>query len=120
MNRVEPAEWKLVTDLIEERFGLTFDGVRGEILHSKLQPRLRAQIESFRSRTAHHTAATTKGTRTHPAMAWGMASWKKRYGARINGPTPVIPAPERPNTFPNIRPWLAAANRARSAPENAT
>ena len=28
MNGVEPAEWKLVTDLIEERFGLTFDGVQ--------------------------------------------------------------------------------------------
>src|SRR3954469_18028608 len=41
MSRVEPAEWKLVTDLIEERFGLTFDGVRGEILQARLQPRLR-------------------------------------------------------------------------------
>jgi chemotaxis protein methyltransferase CheR len=50
MSRVEPAEWKLVTDLIEERFGLTFDGVRGEILQSRLQPRLRAhRLESLRS-----------------------------------------------------------------------
>jgi len=50
MSRVEPAEWKLVTDLIEERFGLTFDGVRGEILQARLQPRLRAhRLDSLRS-----------------------------------------------------------------------
>ena len=50
MSRVEPAEWKLVTDLIEERFGLTFDGVRGEILQARLQPRLRThRLDSLRS-----------------------------------------------------------------------
>jgi chemotaxis methyl-accepting protein methylase len=50
MSRVEPAEWKLVTDLIEERFGLTFDGVRGEILQARLQPRLRVhRLDSLRS-----------------------------------------------------------------------
>jgi len=37
----DPAELKLLTDLIEERFGLTFQGIRLEILESKLRPRLR-------------------------------------------------------------------------------
>jgi len=41
MSRFEAAEWKLLTDLIQERFGLTFDGVRCEILESRLEPRLR-------------------------------------------------------------------------------
>jgi chemotaxis protein methyltransferase CheR len=35
------AELKLLTDLIEERFGLAFQGIRLEILESKLRPRLR-------------------------------------------------------------------------------
>jgi chemotaxis protein methyltransferase CheR len=35
------AELKLLTDLIEERFGLAFQGIRLEILESKLKPRLR-------------------------------------------------------------------------------
>jgi len=38
----DQAELKLLTDLIEERFGLTFQGIRLEILESKLRPRLRA------------------------------------------------------------------------------
>jgi chemotaxis protein methyltransferase CheR len=37
----DQAELKLLTDLIEERFGLTFQGIRLEILESKLRPRLR-------------------------------------------------------------------------------
>jgi chemotaxis protein methyltransferase CheR len=37
----DQAEVKLLTDLIEERFGLTFQGIRREILESKLRPRLR-------------------------------------------------------------------------------
>jgi chemotaxis protein methyltransferase CheR len=37
----DPAELKLLTDLIEERFGLAFQGIRLEILESKLRPRLR-------------------------------------------------------------------------------
>lgn len=40
MSRFEAAEWKLLTDLIRDRFGLTFDGIRGEILESRLKPRL--------------------------------------------------------------------------------
>lgn len=42
MSRFETAEWKLLTDVIQERFGLTFDGVRCEILEARLRPRLRA------------------------------------------------------------------------------
>jgi chemotaxis protein methyltransferase CheR len=50
MNRSDAVEWKLITDLIEERFGLIFDGVRGDILESRLQPRLRAlRLDSLRA-----------------------------------------------------------------------
>ena len=50
MSRADAAEWKLVTDLLEERFGLSFAGVRGEILESRLQPRLRAhRLDSLRA-----------------------------------------------------------------------
>ena len=42
MSRFETAEWKLLTDVIQERFGLTFGGVRCEILESRLRPRLHA------------------------------------------------------------------------------
>jgi chemotaxis protein methyltransferase CheR len=41
VTAVDPAELKLLTDLIEQRFGLTFQGIRQEILASKLGPRLR-------------------------------------------------------------------------------
>lgn len=41
MTRYEAADWKLVTDLIQDRFGLTFDGIRCEILEARLQPRMR-------------------------------------------------------------------------------
>jgi len=37
----QPADLKLLGDLIQERFGLTFDGVRQEILAARLQPRMR-------------------------------------------------------------------------------
>lgn len=42
MSRFETAEWKLLTDVIQERFGLTFGGVRCEILEARLRPRMRA------------------------------------------------------------------------------
>ena len=42
MSRFETAEWKLLTDVIQERFGLTFSGVRCEILEARLRPRMRA------------------------------------------------------------------------------
>jgi chemotaxis protein methyltransferase CheR len=35
-------EWKLLLDLLEERFGLAFDGVRREFLASRLLPRVEA------------------------------------------------------------------------------
>lgn len=41
MNPVEAADWKLLTDLIQAQFGLSFQGVRREILDSRLRPRLR-------------------------------------------------------------------------------
>ena len=41
MTAFDQAELKLLTDLIEERFGLAFQGIRLEILESKLKPRLR-------------------------------------------------------------------------------
>jgi chemotaxis protein methyltransferase CheR len=41
MNGVDPGDFKLLTDLIQERFGLTLQGVRQEIFASRLQPRLR-------------------------------------------------------------------------------
>ncbi|HEX3236201.1 MAG TPA: protein-glutamate O-methyltransferase CheR [Gemmatimonadales bacterium] len=41
MNGVDPGDFKLLTDLIQERFGLTLQGVRQEIFASRLAPRLR-------------------------------------------------------------------------------
>jgi chemotaxis protein methyltransferase CheR len=38
---LDQADLKLLTDLIQERFGLTFNGIRQEILVSRLRPRLR-------------------------------------------------------------------------------
>jgi len=46
----QPADLKLLGDLIQERFGLTFDGVRREILASRLRPRMRElRIETPRA-----------------------------------------------------------------------
>jgi chemotaxis protein methyltransferase CheR len=36
------ADWKLLTDLLEERFGLNFTGARQELLEGRLRPRLEA------------------------------------------------------------------------------
>jgi chemotaxis protein methyltransferase CheR len=41
MNGVDPGDFKLLTDLIQERFGLTLQGARQEIFASRLAPRLR-------------------------------------------------------------------------------
>ena len=41
MTAFQPADLKLLGDLIQERFGLTFDGVRQDILASRLRPRMR-------------------------------------------------------------------------------
>lgn len=42
MNDATEADWKLLTDLLAERFGLSFSGVRQDILWGRLQPRLAA------------------------------------------------------------------------------
>ncbi len=50
MIEFAPADLKLLGDLIQERFGLAFDGVRQEILASRLRPRLRElRLESPRA-----------------------------------------------------------------------
>ena len=50
MTTFQPADLKLLGDLIQERFGLTFDGVRQGILASRLQPRMRElRLESPRA-----------------------------------------------------------------------
>ena len=50
MTAFQPADLKLLGDLIQERFGLTFDGVRQDILASRLQPRMRElRIDSPRA-----------------------------------------------------------------------
>ena len=50
MIEFESADLKLLGDLIQERFGLAFDGVRREILASRLRPRLRElRLESPRA-----------------------------------------------------------------------
>ena len=41
MSPFPAADLKLLGDLIQERFGLTFEGVRQEILAARLGPRLR-------------------------------------------------------------------------------
>lgn len=49
MSSVDEADWKLLTDFIQTRYGLLFDGVRREILDSRLRPRLRElRLESLR------------------------------------------------------------------------
>jgi chemotaxis protein methyltransferase CheR len=49
MTAFDAADLKLLTDLIQERFGLTFQGIRQEILASRLRPRLRElHLDSLR------------------------------------------------------------------------
>ena len=57
------AEWKLLTDLIEERFGLSFTGVRRDILASRLAPRFRAL------QCANPSSTTITSSRTPSAIA---------------------------------------------------
>jgi chemotaxis protein methyltransferase CheR len=42
MSEASEADWKLLTDLLAERFGLSFAGARQEILGARLRPRLEA------------------------------------------------------------------------------
>jgi chemotaxis protein methyltransferase CheR len=54
MSQVEAADWKLLTDLIQGRFGLSFNGVRRDILESRLRPRLgELHLESLREYYLH-------------------------------------------------------------------
>jgi chemotaxis protein methyltransferase CheR len=49
MSSGEAADWKLLTDLIQTRFGLSFEGVRRDILDSRLRNRLNElRLESLR------------------------------------------------------------------------
>lgn len=48
MTGLDEVEWKLISDLIESRFGLTFVGVRRDILEARLRPRLKdLHLHSF-------------------------------------------------------------------------
>ena len=42
MNAADEAECKLLSDLVQEHFGLSFAGVRRDILASRVRPRLAA------------------------------------------------------------------------------
>lgn len=54
MTAFDAADLKLLTDLIQERFGLTFQGIRQEILVSRLRPRLRdLHLDSLRDYYAY-------------------------------------------------------------------
>lgn len=49
MKEATEADWKLLTDLLAERFGLNFAGSRQEILGGRLRPRLQAlHLEGLR------------------------------------------------------------------------
>ena len=49
MSMFEDVEWKLLSDLIQTRFGLLFDGSRRDILDSRLRARMRElRVQSFR------------------------------------------------------------------------
>lgn len=49
MREASDTDWKLVTDLLAERFGLNFAGGREEILGARLRPRLEAlRLETLR------------------------------------------------------------------------
>jgi chemotaxis protein methyltransferase CheR len=49
MKEATEADWKLLTDLLAERFGLNFAGARQEILGARLRPRLDAlHLEGLR------------------------------------------------------------------------
>ena len=49
MSEVPDADWKLIADFVRERFGLTFEGARREILEARLRSRLGdLHLTSFR------------------------------------------------------------------------
>ena len=54
MSSADAADWKLLSDLIQTRFGLLFDGSRRDILDSRLRSRMRElRIESLREYYLH-------------------------------------------------------------------
>jgi chemotaxis protein methyltransferase CheR len=54
MSSIEAADWKLLSDLIQTRFGLLFDGSRRDILDSRLRSRMRElRLESLREYYLH-------------------------------------------------------------------
>jgi chemotaxis protein methyltransferase CheR len=54
MSSVETADWKLLSDLIQTRFGLLFDGARRDILDSRLRSRMRdLRLDSLRDYYLH-------------------------------------------------------------------
>ena len=54
MSSVDAADWKLLSDLIQTRFGLVFDGSRRDILETRLRLRMRElRLESLREYYLH-------------------------------------------------------------------
>lgn len=54
MSSAEAADWKLLSDLIQTRYGLLFDGSRRDILDSRLRSRMRELgLESLREYYLH-------------------------------------------------------------------
>lgn len=54
MTTFDAGDLKLLTDLIQDRFGITFQGIREEILTRRLQPRLRElHLDSARAYYEH-------------------------------------------------------------------
>jgi chemotaxis protein methyltransferase CheR len=54
VSSVDAADWKLLSDLIQTRFGLVFDGSRRDILDSRLRSRMRElRLQSLREYYLH-------------------------------------------------------------------
>ena len=84
MNAADEAECKLLSDLVQEHFGLSFAGVRRDILASRVRPRLAAlrlgnlldYYHYLRSHPRRDTELVLGGnfvrvlTETWPASSW--------------------------------------------------
>ena len=75
MTGFDQAELKLLTDLIQERFGLTFNGIRLEILEARLRPRLR-ELHLTNLRDYYHHL------RFHPDLPDVMTSCHRQVSGR--------------------------------------